>query len=165
MAVLSVKRYYFFLFRTYKNHSSSIFFVFFTDVDEEEFLRELGQQVFIQSCEGPLERAFRSLGGNLVEFLTTLDSVHDVLVQEGQEEGIQEGAHGGVPEEVQEGVQEGFLCSGRVVQTSDCLRMECSVAGPAAALLLAGSLQAVAAKLYDSAVSVVCTELDSTHYR
>lgn len=125
---------------------ASLFHLSVSDVNDEEFLREMGREILNQNCEGRLERAFRSLGGNLVAFLTTLDSVRDVLLQEG-------------------GAEEGFLCSGKVDVSDDCLEMLCSLSGTAAAQLLAGSLEAVAERFYDTQVSVVCREVDPSHYR
>nr|CAD7453745.1 unnamed protein product [Timema tahoe] len=53
------------------------------NVTPAEFLDELGQELILTACSGGrLERAFRSLGGNLQDFLTTLDGVHDVLQNE-----------------------------------------------------------------------------------
>lgn len=54
---------------------------FFTGMNTEDFMAKLGEYLiltaFSHNCR--LERAFKCLGTNLTEFLTTLDSVHDVL--------------------------------------------------------------------------------------
>lgn len=50
-------------------------------VSTKDFMAKLGEYLiltaFSHNCR--LERAFKCLGTNLTEFLTTLDSVHDVL--------------------------------------------------------------------------------------
>lgn len=44
-----------------------------------EFFDKLGQELINTCCLDRMERAFKCLGGDLKEFLTTLDGVHDVL--------------------------------------------------------------------------------------
>lgn len=50
-------------------------------VSTKDFMAKLGESLvltaFAHNCR--LERAFKCLGTSLSEFLTTLDSVHDVL--------------------------------------------------------------------------------------
>lgn len=55
--------------------------VFVSGVSTKDFMAKLGEYLiltaFSHNCR--LERAFKCLGTDLTEFLTTLDSVHDVL--------------------------------------------------------------------------------------
>ncbi|KAH1027167.1 hypothetical protein HUJ05_000727 [Dendroctonus ponderosae] len=50
-----------------------------TDINESDFFDKLGQELISTCCTDRMERAFKCLGGNLEEFLATLDGVHDVL--------------------------------------------------------------------------------------
>lgn len=102
----------------------------------EEFLDQLGQELIATTCKKRLmERAFRCLGGNLQEFLTTLDGVHDVLQGEGQPE------------------RASFVCTADPAGHLDLLF---ATERPAVALLLLGSLKAIADRFYrtDAKVSV-----------
>ncbi|ENN78921.1 hypothetical protein YQE_04620, partial [Dendroctonus ponderosae] len=49
------------------------------DINESDFFDKLGQELISTCCTDRMERAFKCLGGNLEEFLATLDGVHDVL--------------------------------------------------------------------------------------
>ncbi|XP_021940697.1 head-specific guanylate cyclase isoform X2 [Zootermopsis nevadensis] len=105
-------------------------------VSVEEFLDQLGQELIATTCKKRLmERAFRCLGGNLQEFLTTLDGVHDVLQGEGQPE------------------RASFVCTADPAGHLDLLF---ATERPAVALLLLGSLKAIADRFYrtDAKVSV-----------
>lgn len=54
---------------------------FVSGVSTKDFMAKLGEYLILTafSHNYRLERAFKCLGTNLTEFLTTLDSVHDVL--------------------------------------------------------------------------------------
>ncbi|KAH0814985.1 hypothetical protein GEV33_007805 [Tenebrio molitor] len=92
------------------------------EIDEVDFLDRLGQELISTTCTGRVERAFKCLGGDLKEFLTTLDGVHDVL--KSQEEVDREG--------------EAFICT----TTESHLRLDFTTERPAVAYLLVGSLKA-----------------------
>lgn len=115
-------------------------------VSEEEFLDELGQELIVTTCEKRLkERAFRCLGGNLQEFLTTLDGVHDVLQGEGEPE------------------RASFVCTADPAGHLDLLF---ATERPAVALLLLGSLKAIANRFYHTDASIsVSSDEDPGHYR
>lgn len=55
--------------------------IFVSGLCTEDFMAKLGEYLiltaFSHNCR--IERAYKCLGTNLTEFLTTLDSVHDVL--------------------------------------------------------------------------------------
>jgi hypothetical protein len=112
----------------------------------EEFLDELGQELIATSCEKRLkERAFRCLGGNLQEFLTTLDGVHDVLQGEGEPE------------------RASFACTADPAGHLDLLF---ATERPAVALLLLGSLKAIANRFYRTDVKIsVSNDDEPGHYR
>ncbi|KAJ9583147.1 hypothetical protein L9F63_022509, partial [Diploptera punctata] len=113
------------------------------DVCTEEFFEKLGQELIETTCMKRLqERAFRCLGGNLKEFLTTLDGVHDVLQGE-------EGAS--------------FVCN---TAPDGHLDLLFATDRPAVALLLRGSLKAIARRFYrnDAAITVQ-TDDQPGHYR
>lgn len=121
-----------------------------SDIDELAFLDQLGQELILTSCTGRLERALMCLGGDLKDFLTTLDGVHDVLK-------YQEGSH-----EVDHET-EAFICT-----TSDeSLRLDFTTERPAVAYLLVGSLKAIARQLYFTSADVAVTQnpQDSRHFR
>lgn len=111
-------------------------FVCFTDLDEEDFLDKLGEELISTSCNGCIERAFKCLGGDLREFLTTLDGVHDVLkYQEDAEEVDHEAA---------------FICT----TCRDHILLDFTTERPAVAYLLVGSLKALARTLYQTKVEI-----------
>lgn len=112
----------------------------------EEFLDELGQELIATTCERRLkERAFRCLGGNLHEFLTTLDGVHDVLQGEGEPE------------------RASFVCTSDPAGHLDLLF---ATERPAIALLLLGSLKAIASRFYHANATISVTDDDEPgHYR
>lgn len=91
------------------------------------------------------------LGGDLKEFLTTLDGVHDVLKY--QENG-QEVDH----------ETEAFICTATSEQT---LQLDFTTDRPAVAYLLVGSLKAIAKQLYstEAEVSVTQSPQDIRHFR
>ncbi|XP_063902714.1 head-specific guanylate cyclase [Zophobas morio] len=108
------------------------------DIDEFDFLDKLGQELISTTCSGRLERAFKCLGGDLKEFLTTLDGVHDVLKYQ---------------EEV-EHENEAFICT----TSDDCLQLDFTTERPAVAYLLVGSLKSIARILYNTRAEVEVTQ-------
>lgn len=128
-----------------------ISFLYFADVDELEFLDKLGQELISTSCTDRMERAFRCLGDDLKEFLTTLDGVHDVLKYQ---------------EHVHEFDQdtEAFVCT---VTSEDNIQLDFTTDRPAVAYLLVGSLKAIAKILYttQAEVTVSQNQQDARHFR
>ncbi|CAH0560351.1 unnamed protein product, partial [Brassicogethes aeneus] len=120
-----------------------------TSIDKEEFLDKLGQELIGTSCTGRMEGAFRCLGGNLKEFLATLDGVHDVLKYQESQTDEQE--------------TEAFSCT---ATSYDNLQLDFTTEREAVAYLLAGSLKAIAKILYntDAEITVTQSEEDSIHY-
>lgn len=123
----------------------------FADINVEEFFDKLGQQLITSSCTGRLERAFRCLGGDLREFLTTLDGVHDVLQH--QLDPADETDH-----------EAAFVCN---TSADGGLELHFTTERPAVAFLLVGSLKAIAKKLYDTntSIQVEQTANDPRHFR
>lgn len=125
--------------------------IFITDIDVEEFFDKLGQKLITTSCTGRIERAFMCLGGDLKEFLTTLDGVHDVLkYQESDHDDDQE--------------CEAFIYT---ATNEDNLQLDFMTDRPAVAFLLVGSLKAIARILYstDADISVTHDGHDRRHFR
>ncbi|XP_017775774.1 PREDICTED: head-specific guanylate cyclase [Nicrophorus vespilloides] len=100
------------------------------------FFEKLGGQL-IRTCGDKLERAFGCLGGDLREFLATLDGVHDVLQHQDEEEAEDEG-------------EAAFVCT----SSNAKLQLEFTTERPAVAYLLVGSLKALASTLYDTQIDV-----------
>lgn len=121
----------------------------FPDIDVQEFLDKLGQKLIETSCTGRIERAFRCLGADLREFLTTLDGVHDVLQYQDQDGNIDHHA--------------AFVCT----TNSSTLELHFTTERPPVAYLLVGSLKAIAKTLYntDSVVQIEQGDGDSKHFR
>lgn len=123
--------------------------IFIVDLDEEDFLNKLGEELISTSCDGCIKRAFMCLGGDLREFLTTLDGVHDVLkYQEDAEEVDHEAA---------------FICT----TCRDHILLDFTTERPAVAYLLVGSLKALAKTLYQTEVEITVSHNleDSRNYR
>lgn len=103
----------------------------------------LGEELISTCCTGIVERAFRSLGADLQEFLGALEGVHDVLKL--QEDGQ---------------TDTDFICAdeGELIFTSE---------RPVIAWLLLGSLKALTRILYDIDASIVIEPIegDSKCYR
>lgn len=105
------------------------------------------------------------------DFLTTLDSVHDVLQQEGECESEVKGVNGdfndeGESDEISDSDQPGFICT--TVGKDDApgsLQLHFTVSSPGTAYLLSGTLKAIADKLYNTEVSIQLCSQDSIHYR
>lgn len=134
--------------------------------DTEEFFEKLGREVVEINCVGRLERAFRCLGSNLEDFLTTLDSVQDVLQQEAEadSDSEQKNVNGDVEDDVSDWDQPGFLCTTRSPEDS-ALGIHFTVSSPGTAFLFAGTVKAVAEKLYGTKVDIRQSSNDSVHYR
>lgn len=106
-------------------------------MDEQDFLEKLGVELMEMCCTGRIMRAFKGLGGNLKEFLSTLDGVHDVLKHQQQED-------------VDEDQEAAFICTtydGR-------LQLDFTTDRPAVAYLLVGSLKAIARILYLTEIEI-----------
>lgn len=96
----------------------------------------LGEELITTCCTGIVERAFRSLGADLQEFLGALEGVHDVLKL--QEDGC---------------TDTDFICAdeGELIFTSE---------RPVIAWLLLGSLKALTRILYDVDASIVIEPIE-----
>ncbi|KAF5285335.1 hypothetical protein FQA39_LY04434 [Lamprigera yunnana] len=119
------------------------------DLDEKQFLDKLGQELIKTSCTEILERALLCLGGDLKEFLTTLDGVHDVL------------QHQQVAEETEH--EAVFVCT----ICNDHLQLDFTTERQAVAYLLVGSLKAIAKKLYstEAEITIIQSNQDSRDFR
>lgn len=117
-------------------------FVFFVVVNvvvessASEILILLGEELIATCCTGIVERAFRSLGADLQEFLGALEGVHDVLKL--QEDGQ---------------TDTDFICAdeGELLFTSE---------RPVIAWLLLGSLKALTRILYDIDARIVIEPIE-----
>ncbi|XP_030745740.1 head-specific guanylate cyclase [Sitophilus oryzae] len=118
------------------------------DANEFDFFDKLGQELINICCTEGMERAFKCLGGDLKEFLTTLDGVYDVLKYK---EDINAGES---PE-----TEAAFVCNA----TSDMdLYLDFTTDRPAVGHLLVGSLKSIAKTLYYTRVEVtMIRELDA----
>ncbi|XP_050303714.1 head-specific guanylate cyclase-like [Anthonomus grandis grandis] len=123
-----------------------------TEIDEDQFFDRLGQELINTCCTDRMERAFKCLGGNLKEFLTTLDGVHDVLK-------YQENINDDHPE-----TEAAFICNALDDFT---LHLDFTTERPAVAHLLLGSLKALAKKLYNTQTDISMERLkhDTRHFR
>lgn len=117
--------------------------IYFIESSASEILVLLGEELITTCCVGIVERAFRSLGANLQEFLGALEGVHDVLKL--QEDGL---------------TDTDFICAdeGELIFTSE---------RPVIAWLLLGSLKALTRILYDVDATIVIEPIegDSKCYR
>ncbi|KAK6637199.1 hypothetical protein RUM44_007613 [Polyplax serrata] len=136
---------------------------FFTvEIDVEEFLDQLGQELVEICCDGRLERAFRSLGDNMVDFITTLNSVHDVLLHDN--EGDLNGADGEDGDEILDSDQPGYM-STMTLPESHALELNFTCNSPSVAYLLVGVLKGIADRLYDTVIRIDTLTQDSVHFR
>lgn len=119
-------------------------------MDEKEFLEKLGIELMETCCTGRIMRAFKGLGGNLKEFLSTLDGVHDVLKHQQQQN-------------VEEDQEAAFICT----TYDDLLQLDFTTDRPAVAYLLVGSLKAIAKILYltETEIEITQNEDDSRCFR
>ncbi|KAH0999967.1 hypothetical protein HUJ04_008200 [Dendroctonus ponderosae] len=123
------------------------------DINESDFFDKLGQELISTCCTDRMERAFKCLGGNLEEFLATLDGVHDVLKYQ---ENSNDEDH---PES-----EAAFICN---ALDDSHLHLDFTTERPAVAYLLVGSLKAVAKILYFTDVEITMTRSsdDKRHFR
>lgn len=108
----------------------------FIESSASEILILLGEELITTCCTGIIERAFRSLGADLQEFLGALEGVHDVLKL--QEDGS---------------TDTDFICAdeGELIFTSE---------RPVIAWLLLGSLKALTRILYKVDASIVIEPIE-----
>ncbi|KAB0799623.1 hypothetical protein PPYR_07503 [Photinus pyralis] len=136
-------------------------------VNEKDFLDQLGQELITTSCSDIFVRALMCLGGDLKEFLTTLDGVHDVLQHQQVTEDADHEAvflaskHQQVTEDADH--EAVFVCT----ICDDYLRLEFATEKPAVAYLLVGSLRAIARLLYSTEAEITISQnnQDHRHYR
>ncbi|XP_060531706.1 head-specific guanylate cyclase isoform X1 [Cylas formicarius] len=123
------------------------------EIDEVLFFDQLGQELIASSCTDRMERAFRCLGGDLKEFLTTLDGVHDVLKYQ---ENVNEMDH--------HETEAAFVCNA-IDDTN--IQLDFTTERPVVAYLLAGSLKAIARLLYSTHAEVRLTQCsqDKKYFR
>ncbi|XP_041969667.1 head-specific guanylate cyclase [Aricia agestis] len=104
----------------------------------KDFMAKLGEYLiltaFSHNCR--LERAFKCLGTNLTEFLTTLDSVHDVLHDQDDM----------LKDESREN-EAAFVCT---TSQAGEIQLHLTTESEPVAYLLVGSLKAIALKLYNT---------------
>ncbi|CAG9858573.1 unnamed protein product [Phyllotreta striolata] len=121
------------------------------DIDETQFFDLLGQELISLSCTERTERAFTCLGGNLREFLTTLDGVYDVLKYQNNGREHEHDA-------------DAFMCT---ASEEENIQLDFTTERPAVAYLLVGCLKAIAKILYETQVEValVQDDVDKRHFR
>ncbi|XP_063832001.1 head-specific guanylate cyclase [Ostrinia nubilalis] len=104
-------------------------------VSTKDFMAKLGEYLiltaFSHNCR--LERAFKCLGTNLIEFLTTLDSVHDVLHD--QDDGLKDKTE----------YEAAFVCT---TSQEGKIELHLTTESEPVAYLLVGSLRMIARRLY-----------------
>ncbi|XP_071056075.1 head-specific guanylate cyclase [Onthophagus taurus] len=124
------------------------------EIDEMEFLDKLGQELIRICCSGTYEKAFRSLGGNLKEFLITLDGLCEVLQHQQSPSGEDD------DEEEREAV---FVCT----VNDGYLQLDFTTERTPVAYLLVGSLKAIARILYqtDAKITVTRSSNDFRYFR
>ncbi|KAJ0172712.1 hypothetical protein K1T71_011851 [Dendrolimus kikuchii] len=108
----------------------------------KDFMAKLGEYLiltaFAHNCR--LERAFKCLGTNLTEFLTTLDSVHDVLHD--QDDALKD-------ETIE--YEANFVCT---TSQEGKIQLHLTTESEPVAYLLVGSLKAIAKRLYDTLADI-----------
>ncbi|VVD02333.1 unnamed protein product [Leptidea sinapis] len=113
-------------------------------VSTEDFMAKLGEYLiltaFSHNCR--LERAFKCLGTNLTEFLTTLDSVHDVLHDQDD-----------VLKDESLDTEAAFVCTSHAGK----IQLHLTTESEPVAYMLAGSLRAIARRLYDTQAEIRLT--------
>ncbi|XP_026330207.1 head-specific guanylate cyclase [Hyposmocoma kahamanoa] len=108
----------------------------------EDFMAKLGEYLILTalSHNSRLERAYKCLGTNLTEFLTTLDSVHDVLHDQDDAQ----------KDETVE-YEAAFVCS---TSQEGKIELHLTTESEPVAYMLVGSLRAIANKLYDTRANI-----------
>ncbi|XP_048481199.1 head-specific guanylate cyclase [Plutella xylostella] len=108
----------------------------------KEFMAKLGEYLiltaFSHNCR--LERAFKCLGTNLTEFLMTLDSVHDVLHDQDDQQ-----------KDEQTEYEAAFVCT---TSREGKLELHFTTESEPVAYLLVGCLRAVAVRLYETQTDI-----------
>ncbi|XP_063622801.1 head-specific guanylate cyclase [Cydia splendana] len=114
-------------------------------VSTEDFMAKLGEYLiltaFSHNCR--IERAYKCLGTNLIEFLHTLDSVHDVLhdQDDAQNDDSQD-------------YEAAFVCT---TSKEDKIELHLTTESEPVAYLLVGSLRTIARRLYDTQTDIRLT--------
>lgn len=150
----------------------SICFRIRPETSANAILVRLGEELITTCCHGIIERAFRCLGGDLQEFLSSLDGVYDVLkLQVGDTTDIGHDTASSIAADddavdarVSGGdttaTDTGFICAavGELIFTTE---------RPVIARLLLGSLKALAKCLYgvDTSIVIEPVEGDPNCYR
>ncbi|XP_060806332.1 head-specific guanylate cyclase [Amyelois transitella] len=114
-------------------------------VNTTDFMAKLGEYLiltaFSHNCR--LERAFKCLGTNLTEFLTTLDSVHDVLHD--QDDALRDDTLE---------YEAAFVCT---TSQEGKIELHLTTESEPVAYLLVGSLKKIAMMLYDTQTNIRLT--------
>ncbi|XP_063366092.1 head-specific guanylate cyclase [Cydia amplana] len=114
-------------------------------VSTEDFMAKLGEYLiltaFSHNCR--IERAYKCLGTNLIEFLHTLDSVHDVLHDQDDAQN----------DEYQD-YEAAFVCT---TSKEDKIELHLTTESEPVAYLLVGSLRTIARRLYDTQTDIRLT--------
>ncbi|PZC81029.1 hypothetical protein B5X24_HaOG213551 [Helicoverpa armigera] len=114
-------------------------------VSTKDFMAKLGEYLiltaFSHNCR--LERAFKCLGTNLTEFLTTLDSVHDVLHDQDDV----------LKDETME-YEANFVCT---TSQEGKIQLHLTTESEPVAYILVGSLKSIARLLYDTQTDIRLT--------
>ncbi|XP_038219009.1 head-specific guanylate cyclase [Zerene cesonia] len=107
----------------------------------KDFMAKLGEYLiltaFSHNCR--LEKAFKCLGTNLTEFLTTLDSVHDVLHDQDD-----------VFKDESTDTEAAFVCTSHAGN----IQLHLTTESEPVAYMLVGSLRAIARRLYDTQAEI-----------
>lgn len=113
----------------------------FDEATAIDILILLGEELIETACHGVIERAFKSLGGNMKELIASLDGVYDVLKL--QEEDL---------------TDTGFVCASEneLIFTSDRICV---------AYVLLGILQRLSKKLYGKHSEINMERLDGSRFR
>ncbi|CAG9809047.1 unnamed protein product [Chironomus riparius] len=113
----------------------------FDEATAIDILILLGEELIETACHGVIERAFKSLGGNMKELIASLDGVYDVLKL--QEEDL---------------TDTGFVCASEneLIFTSDRICV---------AYVLLGILQRLSKKLYGEHSEINMERLDGSRFR
>lgn len=113
----------------------------FNEENAIDILILLGEELAETSCQGIIERAFKSLGGNMKELISSLDGVYDVLKL--QEEDLTDTS---------------FVCAAddELIFTSDRICL---------AYLLLGILQKLSVKLFDEKCKIKMEMIDGSVQR